>query len=190
MVVNALPFERGRTYCDGVVTPGATLFDSLLGKTFRVPDTVNSTGQHVYLVAVKNSTGSAITVVRKFFSFEIDTAKDFPRYCGALPNTSAGGIVLALDDAYTVGASIPNNDIFWAVCEGPVSVLTGASIASLAAGGGVASDNAGLIADQATAAASEFVYGTLNYLATYVINTATLVNAQARGQLKLPPAAG
>ncbi len=186
---DAAPFLRGKTYCDGVVIPGATLFDRQLGfmRVYKFRDTVHGTGAPVWLTPVKNSTGAAITVARKFFSYEIDTALDFGKYCGAFPNTTAGGKVLAIDDAYTVGQSIPDNDIFWAVVQGPVYVLAASSVTNLTAGGAVTSTATGVIANKTTAAAGEYVYGTLDYAASYTAFAETLVWANA--SLVMPPAA-
>ena len=143
----------------------------------------------VVLIAVKNDTGAAITVARKFCKFSASTNEDFPGRIGTFPNNTAGGLCLPLDDAYTVGTSIPDDDIFWCVLRGPVKVLTGASVTNLAANLAVASDNAGLIANTSGgAAAGEYVVGTLLPAASYSASTATLIYADCK--LAVPPAAG
>ena len=188
-VSRCLPFPRGYTMADGIITPGDTGRDHLEGKLYEVPDTEHGSGVNVILMAVKNDTGAAITVARKFGEFSAATALDHGRRIGQFPCNTAGAVVLPLDDAYTVGASIADDDIFYVVVYGYCDVLTGASVASLAAAGAVASDNAGLIADQATAAAGEFVVGTLDYAASYSANTATTIFVNPPS-LNLPPAAG
>jgi len=160
-IKNTLPFERGDTFNDGSwLTLDDTVIKSLEGHTFWVEDTVHNTGMPVGLIAVKNDTGAAITVARKFCKFSNTDAYDLPRRIGTFPNNTAGGLCLALDDAYTVGDSIPDDDIFWCVFYGVVDVLTAATVASLASNMNVASTNAGVIKDGA-AAAGETVLGTL-----------------------------
>lgn len=189
-----LPFPRGSTMnsappSGGLITLGDTGLQEFEGKVYEVPDTVHKTGKPVLLMIVKNDLGSDITVARKLMSFSTATALDFGRRIGAFPNVTAGGVCVPLDDAYTVGGTIADDDLFYALIYGPCAIATGASIASLAAHGSVASDNAGLIADQANAAAAEFVVGTLDYLATYVINSTAKVLVDCRN-LNKPPAAG
>lgn len=186
-----LPFDRGQTWSDGgLVTMTAALgaAQKCLGKIYEAPDTVHDTGKPVKLLVLQNETGGDITVARKFGEFRATTAKDFGRIMGTFPCDTAGAVVVPLDDAYTVGFTIPEHDLFYAVLEGPCSVLTGASINSLAANIGVCSDNAGLIANKAAPAAGEFPVGALDYLATYVASTATRV--YMTNPLRHVPAAG
>jgi hypothetical protein len=159
-----------------------------LGKIYEAPDTVHDTGKPIKLLVVQNETGGDITVARKFGSFRATTAKDFGRIIGAFPNTTAGGVAVALDDKYTVGTTILEHDLFYVVLEGPCNVLTAAAVNSLAANIGVVSDNAGLIANKAAPAAGEFPVGALDYLATYVASTATRV--YMANPLRAVPAAG
>lgn len=184
----SLPFPRGDTYNEGsFLTLDDSVLKSMEGRIFWAQDTVHDTGQQVGLICVKNDTAAAITVARKFALFSVATAYDFLRRIGTFPNTTDGALVVAMDDAYTVGATIPDDDLFWCVCFGPVSILTGASVASFAAGMPVASDNAGLIAD-GPAAAGKTAVGRLIYAASYSTTTATpifmttnLTGAEAAG---------
>ena len=188
-VKNTLPFERGDTYNEGsFLTLGDGVMKSLEGRLFWAKDTVHDSGMPVGLIAVKNDTGAAITVANSFAKFSSSSEFDFPRRIGTFPNNTAGGICVALDDAYTVGGTIADDDIFWCVFWGPVSVLADASsAASLATGLAVASNNAGCIKDGA-AAAGEVVLGRLAYAASWTAATAATVFMAV--DFKATPAAG
>lgn len=189
-IKRALPFPRGQAYnADSLLTMSNTLMDHLEGKFYAVPDTVHNTGKMVTLMVVKNRTGAAITVARKFVELTAEAALGWGCKATTFPCDTAGAVAVPLDDDMTVGATIAADDLFYVVVEGPCYVLTGATVNSLAAGGSVASDNAGLIANQANAAAGEFCIGTLDYLASYTAATATIVNVSAL-PLVMPPAAG
>lgn len=159
------------------------------GKVFEFPDTVHGTGRSVWCMCVQNDTGSAITVARKFASLANSTSMDFGGRVGAFPNATAGGVVVALDDAYTVGATIADNDLFWVLVYGPCSIATGASVTNLSAGISVSSDNAGLINNATGVAAGAYVAGTLDYAASYTANSTAKVLVDCRN-LNKPPAAG
>lgn len=186
----SLPFDRGKTWSDGLITMTAALgaAQKCLGRFYQAPDTVHKTGVPVTLLVVQNETGGDITAANKFASFRATAAKDFGRVIGAFPNTTAGGLVVALDDAYTAGITIPEHDLFYVVVAGWVNVLTGAAVNNLAANVPVCSDNAGLIANKATPAAGETPVGHLDYLAAYVASTATAV--RMTGVLNAVDAAG
>ena len=160
---HSLPFPRGTWYSDGVLTMTATLAQDMEGRVFEVPDTVHGTGQKVKLRVVRNATGSAITVARNFCEFSVGTSLDFGRKIGAFGSSVSkqGALAKPLDDAYTVGATIPANDLFY-VCEaGPCGVLTESVVVSLAAGAAVVCDAAGRI-NGAAAAAGQYVVGTID----------------------------
>ena len=181
-----LPFERGRT-AGNFGLPGVTLSDTswneILGNPYWVPDTVHGTGQCVVLIPVKNDTGDVITVARQFIKFSTG-ALDFFCKCAGY-NDSAGGIVLALDDAYTVGVEIPDDDIFYAVLQGPVSVNTGAVGVNLAVHDVITSDATACI--QATAAAAgQFPAATIDQATT---DEDTAVVIHMAGNRSMPPAA-
>lgn len=188
-VKNTLPFERGDTFNEGSwLTLDDTVLKSLEGRTFWAKDTVHNSGMPVGLIAVKNDTGAAITIARKFCKFSATDKFDFPRRIGTFPNNTAGGICVALDDAYTVGNTIPDDDIFWCVFWGPVNVLTAATVASLATGVPVSSTNAGVINDAATVAAGSVVLGRLAAAASWTAATAATVFMAM--DFKATPAAG
>lgn len=132
MYQNTLPFPRGQTWADGQVTPTASSAADLLGKVYEVPDTVHDTGLMVKVRVVKNDS-TAITVARKVVAYGTAT-NDFGRFANGFV-AAAGGFGKPLDDAYTVGASIPANDLFYVVENGPCDVLsTVAASGSVSAG--------------------------------------------------------
>ena len=102
-----LPFARGSTMADQAIT-GLTLdansYMGVAGQTYEVQDTVNGTGQTVLLRCLKNGS-SDLTVARKFIEFSVTSAKDWGRVAAGYADT-AGAVVVALDDAYTVGQVI------------------------------------------------------------------------------------
>jgi len=167
---NVLPFPRGRTACDGFVTPTAALYSQLMGQVYEVHDTVHGTGQKVKLRAMKLE--ADITVARKFFK-PGTTALDFGRTIAAL-NNSAGGVAWALDDAYTVGDTLLANDVVYFIDKGPVYLRTETSSVSLAQGGGVVSDGSGLV-DGAAPAAGNVVLGRIDEACT-TTNTLVVVH--------------
>lgn len=184
----ALPFPRGQTLSDGgEITLGDAGFDELEGRVFEYPDNIHGTGTITRLRIVKNDTGSDITVARKFGEFSTDTG-DVGRRIGTFPCNTAGAIVLPLDDAYPVGMTIPDDDLFYVVYEGYCDVLTGASVGSLAAGCSISSDNAGLINNAAGVAAGSFVVGTIADKAPFQASSATKILV-AGPPLAMPPAA-
>lgn len=189
-IIGHLPFQRGKTASGGLLTPTATYRDELEGRFYWAEDTLHGTKQPVVLLCLRNTTGAAITVARKFVKLDITTAKSVASAGDTFPNTTAGGVALPLDDAYVVGSSIADDDIFTVVAWGYCSVLTGASVTNLAAGNAIASDNAGLIANvSGGAAAGEFVIGRLDYQASYSAATATRMFI-CPANLAPPPAAG
>ena len=181
-----LPFPRGGTMSDWNIlsrTLGATTWLGLAGQKFWVDDEVHDTGSPVCLIALKNG-AAALTVTRRFVKLSTATAE---YRAGVITgfNDAAGGVVIALDDKYVVGQSIPAYDIFFGVFIGPVGVLTEASSVSLTAGDSVASDASGYI-NGAVAAAGEFVVGTIDANSAA---TATESLIYAEGNFSLPPAA-
>ena len=179
--------ERGKTMADYALT-GLTLdstsYLGLCGQIFQVLDTVHGTGELVTLISLKNESGGDLTVARKFLKFGT-SALNFGRVCAGF-NDAAGGIVVAMDDAYTVGATIVEHDVFLAVFKGPVSVTTGAAGVDLAQGAAVASDATGCVA-AAAATAGQFVAGTLDQATT---DEDTAGVDHMAGHLAMPPAAG
>lgn len=153
-----LPFERGRTFSDaGMVTMDDGTYSHLEGQRFKCEDTVHGTGQKITLLVVKNDTGAAITAARKFYKFSVTDAKDFGRRVAGVAST-AGMVCKPLDDAYTVGFSIPAGDLFYVTDEGWGTVQSAAGTVNVAAGEQVATTALGLIGG-AAAAAGEYAAG-------------------------------
>jgi len=189
-IIGDLPFPRGKTGAQGLITPTSTYQGNLEGKAFFSEDTVHSTGVPVVVLCVRNTSGSAITVARKFAQFDNTTAKSCASAIDVFPNVTAGGLCAPLDDAYVVGGSIPDDDLFYVVIRGFCSVLTSASVTNLTAGEPVSSDNGGFIANvNGGSAAGEFVVGTVDYASSYSASTATRMFVDIAA-LALPPAAG
>lgn len=121
-----LPFPRGSTMSDfGTVSIDTTnpewFYDNLCGRVYEAPDTVhNLPGRQVKLRVVRNHSGSAITVARKFMKYTTANGET-ERYCAGV--ATKGGYGKPLDDAYTVNASIPVNDLFYVVEQGPCDIL-------------------------------------------------------------------
>lgn len=191
----ALPFPRGNTFNDappsgGLVTLGDTGLSEYEGKIYEVPDTVHGTGRPVLLMIVKNDTGAAITVARKFCKFSAATALDWGRRIGTFPNNTAGGVCVPLDDAYTVGKSIADDDLFYVLLYGPCSIVTPSAVTNFAAHMAVRSTNAGILSnDSGGCPAGSYPVGTLDYAASYTANSTAKVLIDCR-RLTAPPAAG
>lgn len=167
-----LPFPRGKTYGDGVVTLTDTTAKHLEGKVYEVEDTVYGTGQTIKLRVVKNDSGADITVARKFMKFSGTDANDFGRRCAGFAST-AGSVCKPLDEAYTVGATIPDDDLFYVLEEGWGKVNTAAGSISLGAGAEVATTADGLIGG-VEAVAGEYVAGRVDVACT-TASTATRI---------------
>lgn len=169
-----LPFPRGQTASDSglVASLDDDSFSGLEGRIFEAVDSVHSTGQTILLRAVKNDSGAAITVARKFCMFALTSDYDFGRRVSGYVDT-AGLPCKPMDDAYTVGFSIPDDDIFWVVERGPCSVVAEASSVNLAAGAVVASDASGLVNGTPCDHDAEYAAGSINAAST--TESATLV---------------
>ena len=159
-----LPFPRGSTWSDG---SGQTLSDTtasdLEGKLYVVPDTVHGTGRHVVLRCVKNDSSGDITAARKLYSFSVGALDVGGRIDGIAG--SAGELCKPLDDAYTVGMTIPDDDLFYVVDEGPCYVTSEASTYNITAQDAVANDTSGLV-NGAKAAAGEYPFGVADQSST------------------------
>jgi len=182
-----LPFPRGSTFSDaGIVTMDDSMRSDLEGKLVQVEDTVHDTGEQITLRIVKNDTDGAITVARKCGEFSTTSEADYGARIGTFPCDTDGAVCKPIDDAYTVGFSIPDDDLFYVVEEGLCDILSNASAITSAAGEAVAVDTAGTLKDNA-AAAGKYVIGVLQEAAT-VAATAYLVRVS--GGIAPPPAAG
>ncbi len=162
MSEKTLPFPRGKTYGDSVVTLDVTTYDTakhLEGTIHEVEDTVHGTGEKVFLRIVKNRSGAAITAARRFYRFYTGALALGRRILG-VANVD-GQLCKPLDDKYVVGFSIPNGDLFYVLEEGPCSVVTNAVSVSLVGGDAVATDQLGAISG-AAAIAGEYVVGQID----------------------------
>jgi len=180
----SLPFPRASTYFQGGAVDTNKDLTTVIGCVREVPDTVHGTGTKVKLRAVKNASGSAITIARKFYKFDTG-ALDLGREIKGLNNV-AGGLCKPMDDAYTVGNTIAAGDVFWVVESGYCYGVTEASSVNLAAGDAIASDASGLV-NGAKAAAGEYSPATITVASTTKAETVVLlvndglVNAEAAG---------
>lgn len=152
-----LPFPRGRTASDkGLVTLSDSWCDYLEGTMWVVQDTIHKSAVPTHLMIVKNDSTAAITVARLLYKFSTTDAYDFGRRIAGL-NTTAGGICVPIDDAYAVGFSIPDNDLFYVIVRGFATLTATASSPNLYRGLTVlTSDNAGKVTE---AAAGNFPLG-------------------------------
>ena len=183
-----LPFPRGYTAADGVVTPDDSWKSELEGQVFWTEDTEHGTGYLIGLMVVKNDTGAAITIARRFCEFSITDSLDFRRRIGTFPANTEGAVAVPLDDAYTVGNTIADDDLFYVLVSGPCSVETG-GVGNFVAGMSVMTSALGKIRDLAAVPAGDFVIGTLDTAASYTANSTAIVLVDAF-PLKMPPAAG
>jgi hypothetical protein len=156
-----------------------TYKSSLEGRIYEVPDTVHNTGRIIKLRVVKNDTGAAITAARNLCEFDGADSLDFGRRVTSFgANVSGQGVVCKpLDDAYTAGFSIPDNDLFYIVEEGYCSVVTETGAVSLPSGTAVAVNAAGGL-DGARAAAGFYVIGT-TVEPVYLASTNVVINVNA-----------
>lgn len=174
---DGLPFPRGKTYGDGVLTMTASLASALEGRLFRVPDDVNGTGFDVVLRCVRNKTGGDITVARTFAQFAVAAAGEWGRKIAVYGSGCTADLPsCAIDDAYPVGLVIVEHDLFWVVDEGPIEVKTGNTSVNLANGVPVSCDTDGDIA-AATTTAGNAIVGYID-LATTEEDDATLMHAR------------
>jgi hypothetical protein len=191
MIENDLYFPRGSTYSQGsdTMTLNSTRAQELEGTRCWAVDTVHGMGAPVELIVLRNRTGGDITVARKFLELKQDEAKSFGRQVDTFPADTAGAVALPLDDAYTIGAIIPENDLFYAIVKGPCDVLTGSNANVLTAGGAIGTAADGTITNAITGAAGNFVIGTLDFADAYINATVFRVLVDA-GPLAQVPAAG
>ena len=169
-----LPFPRGSTFSDkggNGIALDANTYSHLEGQIFETEDTDHGPGTKVTQRVVKNDTSNDITVAKKFGEFSTG-ALDFGRRIGTFPADTVGASVKPLDDAYVVGTTIPEDDLFYVVEAGPCSVLAEATITTAAAGKACCTDAAGLV-DGAICPEGSYAVGVLD--ATPVGSTAVVV---------------
>lgn len=182
-----LPFPRGTFSDDGVVTVGDTVHRELAAYgPIEVPDATHGLDEPVYLLPVKNDTGSDITVSRACYSFASASQGDLGCFISGL--TGAGAAGFPIDDQYSVGATWPANAWGYLVVKGRCDVLTASTNVNYAAGISVSIAANGVLNDSATVAAGKWVLGVLEYETAYAASTAVCVYVQP--DFALPPAAG
>src|SRR5208337_1329881 len=177
------PFPRGATFLNGAAINTTDYLSTQLpgynleGKEWLTEDTVNSTGLYVRLRAVRNASGVALVQGANGSKLvQPKTGYQGRRVSGY--TTQPGMLGYPIDDAYKSGYSIPNNDLFYIVVEGPVQVQNAqeasANTPAIADGdllvsctGGVstaASTSVGCVETYTNALTTNWTYGvTLNY---------------------------
>lgn len=109
----SLPFNRGETWHNGG-TVESTSAEKILGHEYEVLDTENGTGRFVHLKLVRNESGSTLA------------AGDCVLYKSTEDGISIGGLGHPLHERYAghvdslYTSTIPANDIFYIVLDGPV----------------------------------------------------------------------
>jgi hypothetical protein len=155
-----LPFPRGGTASDFGVA-GLTLSDtwlsSLEGQEFEVQDTIHGTGTTVRLRIVKNDTGSPITAANQLLRFSTGE-KDFGRRIAGVSNSQTT-VCVPLDDAYTAGLVIPDDDLFYVVMRGPVKIAADAADMAINAHDNVCSDGSTGTLYKLAATEPQFIVG-------------------------------
>jgi len=134
-VYPTLPFPRGQTYGDGQLTLTDTTAKHLEGKRFRVPDTLHGTKGDVVLRVVKNDAGADLTISKRVLKWSTASEDDIGNRVDGWATASVHGKPI---DDYYLGrkTTIPDDDLFYVVDEGPCDVLisTTTSTAISAAG--------------------------------------------------------
>jgi hypothetical protein len=154
-----LPFPRGRTLSDaGVATVSDTYYEHLEGRIYSVRDTVHSKGIPIHLIVLKNDTGAAITVARRGVRFSTTDAYDFGRRVAGWVN-AAGQVGVPIDDDYSLGFSIPDNDLFYGIVRGYCTINTEATSVDLHKHGAITWEANGYV-DGAEAGTGDFIIGT------------------------------
>lgn len=177
-----LPFARGDTLAQGVLSMDTSVANNLVGKLYWTEDTQHSTGTMVCLRVVRAEV--ALTVARKFVAWGTD-ADDFGRTVASFAPT-AGSATKPIDDVYTAGSTISQYDLFYVIESGPVLVVTEGSSVNLAAQAPVATDASGCV-NGAAAAAGETVIGHIDEAST---DTSTNVQIWVAPGLRASEAAG
>lgn len=173
-----LPFPRGSTFAGGNSSLLATGDPAkIAGKIYEAPDEQHNTGRPVKLRVVQVS--AAVTAARKALRFST-TTNEFGAISPGYVNED-GQVGKALDDAYTVGATIPQYDYCYVVEAGPCDVNSAAALdtsgsSSSAAGSIITWGNGGVI-KAVVASTGDHVAGTLVETQA-AANTAYLVDVQ------------
>lgn len=121
MAYDALPFARGQTYFNGQ-TPSLTDGLNLEGKEFIIEDKWYSSGRPIKLKIVRNTSG--VTLYPKFVVVFSTVANEFGRRVDGYVQGIAADYAGVVDELVT---SVPANDLFYIVTEGPTIVKRSAS---------------------------------------------------------------
>ncbi len=137
---SGLPFPRGTTFSqcskaglNPLVTLADTTAKNLEGRKFQVPDTIHNTGEFIVLRVVKNHNGSALGTTRLIHKFSTASKDDWGHRIAGVADANGTLMGKPMDDAYWYGtentanhdvfSTIPDNDLFYVVEEGPCHVL-------------------------------------------------------------------
>ena len=172
------PFDRGTTYFGGG-TVSATEGEHLCGKKFEFVDQTHKPGSVVTCMVVRAK--AAITVARVGVEFDTD-AGEYDHLVNAICDT-AGAYGWPIDDKLVVGSTIPANDLFYLVVDGPCQMLTSATssneAADLVAGGPVTMNGSGKL--DGSPSANNHVIGYCDATST-TTNTLVIVWVTGPGQ--------
>lgn len=149
-------FGRGQTLGGGNATLDSSFGGNVAGFEKAFLDVVPQTGvtgvpnRYVRCIALRNETGSALTK-GQLVKFRLGSA---------LSLAVTTDYQVAVVDEYLPSAGVPVNDVFWAVIQGPTSVVTaatptvgtklgvgtsGAAVAGLGLGETIATASGGLV---------------------------------------------
>ncbi len=189
--VSDLPFPRGQTY---YTTPDATSHDDICGKIYCIEDinfaqagqvTTLRTGRYVYLMAVRNVTGSAM-LPKLLARFKVDGAGNQFLYEVNGYADTVGQIGYPIDE-YLPAAGVADDDIFYIVIGGPATVTTAAAgDTNISIGSMVVPSTGGKVVDQATSEDDADIFPQIQgaigraVVAVNAINTDFLIDVQRR----------
>ena len=160
---NTLPFARGTFWSDGLVTLTDTMAEYLLGRVYRVNDTVHDTGNPVWLRIVRNDSDGSLTTAYRPVAWAT-AALDIGRAISGFADDQ-GERCKMMDDAYVVGSTWLNNDLGYVVESGPCYGTVESTTAALAQFDPVCTDATGYI-DGTTATTGDYVIGVLDAACT------------------------
>jgi hypothetical protein len=167
-----LPFPRGQTFLDGAYTGDDNTASHLEGRIYEAVDTVHNTGQMVKLRVVKNDSAGTLTVARRCIRFATTSDTDWGRRAAGFC-TTAGEPGKPIDDAYTVGKVLADDDLFYVVEEGFCDLKAGTAVPTISAGVAFQVDGSGYLDDTAPAAGN-CIIGRLTEAATASSTTYTV----------------
>ena len=169
---NVLPFPRGETWSGATADVSDTIPLGLEGAIFDATDTEHGTSVPIKLRVVKNDSGGDLTAARQLMGWSTTSDTDLGRrsdgYTGA-----QGERCKPLDDAYAVGFTIPEDDLFYCLESGYCDVNGDGTAVDLTVGDEVCTQNDGTM-DGTPATTGDYVFGTVAETTT-AESTATLV---------------